>query len=388
MKKTLGKFIAFSAVLGFSALASTPAFAAEEATPEPNVVLTKTFVTPDKTVVSMPATFNFEFEVAEVSFTPYGAATPDTTVTVPDITDKSLTFTPASDSGTTDSGATTIYKQTNNLLDGLVFPEAGIYEYTISEKSGTYTIDPATEELVYSQASYTLYVYVSRAANGDTQIDGGTVEDANDKKVDPAPTTPSTGGGTDEVTTANGFNFTNIYRKQSGSVTPPDPNNPDAGLVVSKTVTGDLANSDDIFTYSFLLKDTPLISGETYILDTPTGPITVSPGVPVNFTLKGGEQALLLNTPAGASFTVEETDFGYYTPSNVLELNSVATASTSNVKAEGILGDNSNRTDYTNNWETTTPTGIILNNLPYVLLIVFAAGGLGLFIVNKRRNRV
>lgn len=387
MNKTLGKILTFSAVVGFGMLATIPAFAADPATPEPSVVLTKTFVTPDKTVVTMPSVFNFEFEVVEDSFTPHGATTPDSSVTVPDITDKVVSFTPAADKGTTVDGATTTYKQTGNLLEGITFPEAGVYKYTITEKTGTYVVDPATEELVYSTATYTLYVYVSRDTDGNPIVDGGTVEDENDKKVDPTPSTPSTGGGSNEVEAANGFNFTNIYRKQAGSITPPDPSNPDAGLVVSKTITGDLSNTSDEFTYSFLLEDTPLVSGETYTLSTPTGNITVTPGTTATFKLKGGEQALLLNAPAGASFHVEETDFGYYTPSNVLELNSVAAASESNVKAGGILGENSNKTDYTNNWETTTPTGIILNNLPYVLLIVVAVTGFGAYIVSKRHHK-
>ncbi|MGY3778001.1 DUF7601 domain-containing protein [Isobaculum melis] len=387
MNKRLGKILTFAVVLGLGVLSSIPVFAADPATPEPSVVLTKTLVTPDKTVVTAPNVFNFEFEVVEDSFTPHGATTPDTSVTVPDITDQVVSFTPATDLGTTVDGTTTTYKQTGNLLEGITFPEAGVYKYLITEKTGTYVVDPATEELVYSTASYTLYVYVSRDADGNSIVDGGTVEDEDGKKVDPAPTTPLPGGGSNEVEAANGFNFTNIYRKQAGSITPPDPNNPEAGLVISKTITGDLSNTADEFTYSFLLADTPLVSGETYILSTPTGDITITPGTAATFTLKGGEQALLLNAPAGLSFRVVETDFGYYTPSNALELNGVTTTAESNVIAGGILGENSNRTDYTNNWETTTPTGIILNNLPYVILIAVAMTGFGAYIVNKRRHR-
>ncbi|MDT2012593.1 DUF7601 domain-containing protein [Carnobacterium divergens] len=387
MNKTLAKILTFSAVLGFGVLATIPAFAADSATPEPSVVLTKTLVTPDKTVVTMPSVFNFEFEVMEDSFTPHGATMPDSSVTVPDITDKVVSFKPVADLGSTVDGTTTTYKQTGNLLEGITFPEAGVYKYSITEKAGTYVVDPTTEELVYSAANYTLYVYVSRDVDGNPIVDGGTVEDGNGNKVDPAPSSPSTGGGDNEVEEANGFNFTNIYRKQAGSITPPDPGKPDAGLIVSKTITGDLSNAADEFTYSFLLEDTPLVSGEIYVLSTPTGDINIIPGTTATFTLKGGEQALLLNVPAGSKFRVVETDFGYYTPSNDLELNGVASASESNVVAGGILGENSNRTDYINNWETTTPTGIILNNLPYVILIVVALTGFGAYIVNKRYHR-
>ncbi|MDR1068034.1 MAG: hypothetical protein LBL36_02165, partial [Clostridiales Family XIII bacterium] len=42
---------------------------------------------------------------------------------------------------------------------------------------------------------------------------------------------------------------------------------------------------------------------------------------------------------------------------------------------------------FTNTYDITTPTGIILNNLPFVGLIVLAMAALGAFIAVKSRKR-
>lgn len=136
-----------------------------------------------------------------------------------------------------------------------------------------------------------------------------------------------------------------------------------------------------------MLKSNALVSGKTYILSTPAGNIEVTPDTPVSFVLKGGEQAALLNVPAGVSFDVTEAEYGYYTPTNKLLLNSIETASASNVTAGGLIGENSNKVDYTNTWEKTTPTGIIMNNLPFIALIVTSLSGLALYYVTKQRRR-
>lgn len=386
MKRHIGKFATL--FTAFSLFASAvPVFSEEETEAIESIHLTKTLVTPDPSLVTLPASFNFEFTVDEVEFIPYGATEADPSVTVPDIADQTLTFTSSEDLGTVADGVKTTFKQTSDLLEGLEFPEAGIYYYTISETPDTVTLtDVEKETLEYDGATYILKVYVSRDEAGETVIDGGTVQDDEENKVDPSVTEPTTGGGTKEVVSANGFEFINIYTVEAGSTTPPDPENTEAGLVITKAIEGDLSNAEDEFTYQFELNNNALVDGKTYILSTPTENIEVTPGTPVTFVLKGGEKAALLNVPAGVSFDVTETNYGYYTPTNALLLNSVETASTSNVAAGGLMGENSNKVDYTNTWEKTTPTGIIMNNLPFMALILASLGGLGLYYVTKQRG--
>lgn len=385
MKKTALIFSVFLATLFFS---FSKIVSAEETTEASKTVhITKTFITPDPNLVTLPDEFSFNFSVEKAGFYPYGSDEQDSSVTVPDISDQTLTFNSASDTGTVSNGVKTTYKQTADLLSGLTFPKAGIYYYTISESKDTVTLtDSDSESLEYSDATYILKVYVSRDEDGNTVIDGGTVENSDNEKVDPSPTDDVDGGGSNEVISANGFNFTNIYTKDAGSVTPPDTDNTEAGLVITKTIEGDLSNASDEFTYSFTLAKNALVADKTYTLVTPTENITVTPGAEVTFKLKGGEKALLLNVPAGASFNVTETDFGYYTPSNTLLLNSIETGNSSNVTAGGLLGENSNKVDYKNTWNKTTPTGVILNNLPFILLIVLSASGLFAVYVTKKRH--
>ena len=73
----------------------------------------------------------------------------------------------------------------------------------------------------------------------------------------------------------------------------------DGNLVVSKTITGTDASTEDEFTFKVTLSDTT-INGEF-------GDMTFANGV-AEFTLKGGESAVATGLPEGVEFVVEETD--------------------------------------------------------------------------------
>ena len=53
-----------------------------------------------------------------------------------------------------------------------------------------------------------------------------------------------------------------------------------------------------------------------------------------------------------------------------------------------VGGEGLNSTAFTNAYDdnTITPTGIIINNLPFVLMVAIAGSGLALYVVSKRRS--
>jgi len=52
-----------------------------------------------------------------------------------------------------------------------------------------------------------------------------------------------------------------------------------------------------------------------------------------------------------------------------------------------IIGVNANSAAYTNTYKTVTPTGIDLNNLPFIMMLVIAAGAFVAFAAVKSRKR-
>ncbi|HIU77266.1 MAG TPA: hypothetical protein IAC62_15365 [Candidatus Pelethocola excrementipullorum] len=333
--------------------------------------------------VSTPAaTFTFAFtKVTE------DGATPSTSM--PAITDKSVTYT-AGEAGTTTSGLTTVTKETGNILAGLNWTHAGEYVYSIAENATGYT--PGTgEAMVYSQATYKLYVRVANGTSGLyvanvmaeslTNDDGST---SSTGKVDPA---PGSGSG-------NGLVFTNTYTKQGGSAAGAD------SLVISNAVSGTYADQTKQFNFSLTVTNAPTstatsFSGTITHADLTTSPVTVTPGTAQTFTLAHGEKLTFANLPAGTTYNLSQTGATGYKPSySVVENGGTPSSASATNFGDGLatgnklVGENANSVAFTNTYNdsSVTPTGILINNLPFILLIGVALLALGAVVVSKKRQ--
>ncbi len=157
---------------------------------------------------------------------------------------------------------------------------------------------------------------------------------------------------------------------------------PTAKLTLSKTVTGDLGNPNETFTFNIVLADgdnanaidSRALNKKTTKADNSVTNELVNISASsktITVTLKHGESIELSNLNSGWKYTITET--------GATEYNTYIDSSTSNnkVTAQKTLSntDSRNATSYTNNRESTTPTGIILNVLPFVLLVVIAITG-------------
>jgi len=373
-----------------------------ETTPA-QAVITKTLQMPDGTAT--PAeTFTFTLARKSVDGVAYNA----TTNPMPAITNKTVAFA-ATDVGTTASSIKTVSKETASLFTGIVWPHAGVYTYTVTETAGS------TAGMTYSSGSYDISVYVANgtsslyiAAIGTTVVavdhTGQTIGD----KTDPTTSTTISGASSAMV-------FTNTY------IQTPTVVNPTLGdaLSVSKTVVGTYGDQSKYFGFTVSLTKAAFVSGtptyKVYVMNASNAVVTstdnyatlqpadtygvyinVTAGTPITINLKHGQRLAFMGLPVGTTYSVTEAGTPDYTPSASVVVNggvpavtngTVSTALSIGSPTAIIIGANTNSAAYTNTYKTVAPTGISLNNLPFIMMIGLAVIALAVFLIVKSRKR-
>lgn len=373
----------------------------------------------------------------------------------------------------------------SEILNGVVFPHAGVYEYTVTEASALR--DPNSTDKVYinpSAAEFILRVTIKNSENDESTagdhlvVDGITVERRKDDdgnelnatttpkagKVDAAlPRVTQEGGNiiSDDGTVltyglagdgrgrnVNGFTFANEYVK-GGPVT------------VTKVVTGTYANKTQKFPVSITIHDNAAVDGAAIsykvsenAIDITNGtnedgsakPATALSGVSsyagdsmVEF--KNGEKevtitALLANGDSveltglwgwlsselydnhigtagtkdnrmrftdglkqGTVFRVKETEFGLYTANvdvtsvkdkSAVRVSRIEPDVNSKYEFESSVAEDGALVTVTNNLldEKVSPTGILIDNLPYIIMVGVPLVVFALLFVSRRRNSV
>lgn len=279
------------------------------------------------------------------------------------------------------------------------YPEAGKYEYTVTE---TQTVDPAVvngehEKMIMSLAEYTMDVYVTDGATG-TEISNIVV---NKVKDDAGQT--DTGKVDIGNTSTNTFNFTNTYVQEAGTgtnPTDPDPTyNENGSLKVSKAVVnanGTTTTLDDEFTFTATFAFPTGTNASTLggIKDANGGDVTLAEGGTYTFHLKANENMKFTGVPAGTTITVKESAAKNYKGSAVITINGTQLTPVSATKYsteltvvnKEKLGQKQNTVDVTNTYNDVPVTGIIMNTLPYVLMIALCGVALIAFVGFKRRR--
>jgi hypothetical protein len=361
-------------------------------------------------------TVSYTFSFSKVKFND-STATADINK-LPNLGPVTVAFSSA-DTGPSMGGITSIPKESGNILDDKIFPETGVYEYTVTESAISLT--PGTGETMYnSQAAYTFKVYV--AVDGETRfvqyVEATMTHDDNGNAIAAGKTDPSPGKG--------GMAFTNRYIKnEGGDIT--DPTEPSGGgvpLKVSKTITGNGADPGKYFEFTIkavkpsILDDPTPTTPVTYKAYVVSGGAVVTP-LPVDnykgtsksndahgdyilFTsgttdtvyLKGGQHLAFVNTHVGTTYSAIETGATGYTPSVTITTsgsavgpNSAAAGTSLSTDIQYVGMGTNNSAAFTNTRISGTPTGIVIDNLPYIGLIALAAGGLAIFLAMKRRRR-
>lgn len=314
-----------------------------------------------------------------------GIITTAANVTIPDIS-----FT-AEQTGTTKQRAKVNFP---------TFTEAGEYEYTVTE---TQTAEPAVadgehEKMIMSKAVYTMDVYVTENTEGNLVIDNIIVKKMKDDKGDDAQGTKVTDIGD---TDTNGFNFTNTYVQEAGTGDKPSTPGKDytnyGSLNVSKTISvpegvqAD-ANKEFDFTATFKFPDGTDANALGGVKGNGTD-ITLKQDGTYTFKLKTTEKMKFTGVPVGTKISVTESATPNYKGSAAVVINGAAQDTVTASKydeaitvSEKSLGQKKNTVDVTNTYNYVPTTGIIMNTLPYVLMIALCGVALIAFVGFKRRR--
>ena len=375
MNKMFKKVLAVVAAGAMTMGMAMPTFAADGGKTT-EAWITKTYYTE----VGKAEKFSF---TAEQVKTGTGIITTDAAVTMPEIS-------------FTDTETGTISKR--GQITFPTYPEAGKYEYTVTE---TQTADPIVansehEKMIMSQAEYTMDVYVTDGATG-TEISNIVVNKVKDDAGQTATGKVDIGN-----TDTNRFNFTNTYVQEAGTGT--DPTDPDptyhkfGSLNVSKKIVnanGTATTPDDEFAFTATFAfpkgtDANTLGG----IKANGGDVTLAEGGTYTFHLKANKNMKFTGVPVGTTITVKESAAKNYKGSaeitiNGTKLTSVAETSY-NTELTAVrsqkLGQKQNIVDVTNTYNDVPVTGIIMNTLPYVLMIALCGVALIAFVGFKRRR--
>ena len=368
--------------------------------------------------------FNFKF-----------AQVPDAALGSAPIANQSIT--PTEVTAAEDEGAVYGAISFADILENVDFPKAGVYKYVVKEIAGD------TPEMTYDEATYTITVTVVNGANGlevkniIAQEGGSIDEDGNgvattegdkvdvtvdDPTVKPDGTVPGTTDEKDdgeEATngvTVYGLTFDNNYQKtisEDPENIDPDPTDPSKGnygvLGVTKTVVGDFADKVAAYPFEITMQAPANYTGEAtvdaYIYTGDTKgetPIKVNLKGTTEFALADGQALVFEKLPAGMTYKVNEKlgEAGVQNEDKYVASYAVlgdgadtATGDKGAALATAVVQmtdaeDANDVAAYTNTLDNddVTPTGILMQNAPYILVATLAAGGLVIYLAKRREE--
>lgn len=166
-----------------------------------------------------------------------------------------------------------------------------------------------------------------------------------------------------------------------------------ADLTVTKTVTGNMADLDEEFTFQMSIAGDYDADKITYKKGT-TEEGKLSDLTDNKFTLKNDESIVFSGIPKDAVVTVTETGAEDY--KTTVDVSNTPTAEAVALAAETGSGDTKSGTvtisataqtiAFTNTKEIPVNTGVILDTLPYVLMLIAVGGGVVAFFLRKRHH--
>ena len=166
-----------------------------------------------------------------------------------------------------------------------------------------------------------------------------------------------------------------------------------ADLTVTKTVTGNMADLDEEFTFQMSIAGDYDADKITYKKGT-TEEGKLNELTDNKFKLKNGESIVFSGIPKDAVVTVTETGAEDY--KTTVDVSNTPTAEAVALAAETGSGDTKSGTvtisataqtiAFTNTKEIPVNTGVILDTLPYVLMLIAVGGGVVAFFLRKRHH--
>ena len=290
----------------------------------------------------------------------------------PEASISNITYQAQEKKGTVDNGKYAIEK-TSAITFDRNFPHAGEYVYTVKETDE----GAANPSITYSKEQYTLRVRVANRVNNNSLY----IKDITAERD------TSNGNAANKVAK---ISFTNTYRKN-------------VSLEIKKTTTGTLADKTKKFNFKITFEKSATEDTLTNFQGTitrkgsaETEPVTCTGGS-ATFTLADGDVLKFENLPAGTKYKVTEVEGEKdgYTPHVTVTDNGTKGqvikgadgTDLSSSQNGNYAGENDNIVEFENKYVENPATGIIMNNLPFILLIGVAVLAFGtLAFVKKRRT--
>lgn len=155
-----------------------------------------------------------------------------------------------------------------------------------------------------------------------------------------------------------------------------------ANLTVTKTVTGKLGDTNKAFTFTITKADgTAANITNTNIEISEADRAKVEWKGNGQFTLKDGASITFKNLPSG-EYKVIEDSYTHYETSYVVDSKTPENGQ----EARVTIGTDAKTLAFTNHCTLFPDTGVLLDTLPYIVILAVVAGGVALLMLRKRRK--
>lgn len=147
-------------------------------------------------------------------------------------------------------------------------------------------------------------------------------------------------------------------------------------LKITKTVTGNFGDKSKAFQFSMQVD-----GGNSFELTANGTALAKGSQSDYTFSLKHGENIVIEGMPVGKKIVLAETNAEQYTVS----FNDTVETNRNYVNEKGLKENTT--INVTNHRNVSPDTGVLVDSLPYILIIACVAGAAALFLIRRRKNR-
>ena len=147
-------------------------------------------------------------------------------------------------------------------------------------------------------------------------------------------------------------------------------------LTVTKTVTGNFGDKSKAFQFSMQVD-----GGNSFELTAKGTALPKGSQSDYIFSLKDGENIVIEGMPVGKKIVLAETNAEQYTVS----FNDTVETNRNYVNEKGLKENTT--INVTNHRNVSPDTGVLVDSLPYILIIACVAGAAALFLIRRRKKR-
>ncbi len=195
-------------------------------------------------------------------------------------------------------------------------------------------------------------------------------------------------------------------------------------ITITKTVTGNMGDTDKLWIYevtftpsdgdtvrgtvtietdgTYYATSKPSVDADGVVTGTASSATTIDPEwdatTTVYFALTDGQSISFTNLPKGTTYTVMEYEAGMYGYTTTVEASDTvaaaevkeqdALATAAQVTGEISAAAEEDTADFTNDYNLVPDTGITLDTVPYMLIMMIALAGAAMMIIRKRREEM